>query len=74
MGRLKKNFYAHNARAIRVKGEKKMKKIIIKLQFILCYLLIGLAMILPTGITILFADKLLDYHNNLININEEVKK
>ena len=51
-----------------------MKKINIKLQLILCYLLIGLAMILPTGITILFANKLLDYHNNLININEEVKK
>ena len=51
-----------------------MNKIIIKLQLILCYLLIGLAMILPTGITILFANKLLDYHNNLINLNEEVKK
>ena len=48
-----------------------MKKITIKLKFIL---LIGLAMILPTGITILFANKLLDYHNNLINQNEEVKK
>ena len=73
MGRLKK-LYAHNARAIREKGEKKMKKIIVKLKFILCYLLIGLAMILPTGITIIFANKLLDYHNNLINLNEEVKK
>lgn len=51
-----------------------MKKIIIKLKFISCYLLIGLAMILPTGITILFANKLLDYHNNLINLKEEVKK
>ena len=51
-----------------------MKKIIIKLKLISCYLLIGLAMILPTGITILFANKLLDYHNNLINQNEEVKK
>ena len=51
-----------------------MKKITIKLKFILCYLLIGLAMILPTGITILFANKLLDYYNNLINLNEEVKK
>ena len=51
-----------------------MKKIIIKLKLISCYLLIGLAMILPTGITILFANKLLDYHNNLINLDEEVKK
>ena len=51
-----------------------MKKITIKLKFILCYLLIGLAMILPTGITILFANKLLDYHNNLIHQDEEVKK
>ena len=51
-----------------------MKKITIKLKFILCYLLIGLAMLLPTGITIIFANKLLDYHNNLINLNEEVKK
>ena len=53
-----------------------MNKIIIKLKLILCYLLIALAMILPTGITILFANKLLDYHNNLINLNEdeEVKK
>jgi len=66
--------YAHNARAIRAKGEKKMKKITIKLKFILCYLLIVLAMILPTGITILFANKLLDYYKNLINQNEEVKK
>ena len=57
-----------------MKGEKKMKKITIKLKFILCYLLIGLAMILPTGITILFANKLLDYYNNLINQNKEVKK
>ena len=57
-----------------MKGAKKMKKITIKLKFILCYLLIGLAMILPTGITILFANKLLDYYNNLINQNEEVKK
>lgn len=73
MGRLKK-LYAHNARAIRAKGENKMKKITIKLKFILCYLLIGLAMILPTGITIIFANKLLDYHNKLINLKEEVKK
>ena len=73
MGRLKK-FYAHYARAIRAKGEKKMKKINIKLKLILCYLWIGLAMILPTGITILFANKLLDYHNNLIDLDEEVKK
>ena len=51
-----------------------MEKIIIKLKLIFCYLMIGLAMILPTGITILFANKLLDYHNNLINQNEEVKK
>ena len=51
-----------------------MKKIIIKLKLILCYLLIVIAMILPTGITILFANKLLDYHNNLINLDEEVKK
>ena len=51
-----------------------MKKINIKLKLISCYLLIGLAMILPTGITILFANKLLDYHNNLINQNEEIKK
>lgn len=73
MGGLKK-LYAHNARAIRAKGEKKMKKINIKLKFILCYLLIGLAMILPTGITILFANKLLAYYKNLINQNKEVKK
>ena len=51
-----------------------MEKIILKLKLIFCYLMIGLAMILPTGITILFANKLLDYHNNLINQNEEVKK
>lgn len=51
-----------------------MKKINIKLKLILCYFLIVLAMILPTGITILFANKLLDYHNNLINLDEEVKK
>lgn len=51
-----------------------MEKIIIKLKLIFCYLMIVLAMILPTGITILFANKLLDYHNNLINQNEEVKK
>ena len=51
-----------------------MEKIIIKLKLIFCYLMIGLAMILPTGITILFANKLLDYYNNLINQNEEVKK
>ena len=51
-----------------------MEKIIIKLKLIFCYLMIGLAMILPTGITILFANKLLDYHNNLINQNEEVRK
>lgn len=51
-----------------------MKKITIKLKFIPCYLLIGLAMILPTGITILFANKLLAYYKNLINQNKEVKK
>ena len=51
-----------------------MEKIILKLKLIFCYLMIGLAMILPTGITILFANKLLDYYNNLINQNEEVKK
>ena len=51
-----------------------MKKINIKLKLILCYLWIGLAMILPTGITILFANKLLDYHNKLINQDKEVKK
>ena len=51
-----------------------MEKIILKLKLIFCYLMIGLAMILPTGITILFANKLLDYHNNLINQNEEMKK
>ena len=51
-----------------------MEKIILKLKLIFCYLMIGLAMILPTGITILFANKLLDYYKNLINQNEEVKK
>ena len=51
-----------------------MEKIIIKLKLIFCYLMIGLAMILPTGITILFANKLLDYYNNLINQNEKEKK
>ena len=51
-----------------------MKKINIKLKLILCYSLIVLAMILPTGITLLFANKLLDYHNKLMDLNEEVKK
>ena len=73
MGRLKK-LYAHYARAIRAKGEEKMKKIIIKLKLISCYLLIGLALILPTCITILFANKLLAYYKNLINQNKEMKK
>lgn len=51
-----------------------MKKINIKLQLIFCYSLIVLAMILPTGITLLFANKLLDYHYKLMDLNEEMKK
>lgn len=51
-----------------------MKKLIVKIKLISCYLIIGFALILPTIITISFYQPLLKYYTKITLLNKGAKK